>query len=318
MKKNYDLLCMGRSTLDLFGDEIGTLFEDLQGFRAYVGGSPTNICVAAQRLGLKTVLLTGVGDNFVSGFITKFLQKEGVETAHILNKPGKNTNTVMVALQPPDKMQFVAYGANNADLEMNIDDVLASPVAQCRVFAFNGMGLIQDPSRSAHQFAADYARRHGTKVFMDLDYRVPMWPDARIYTITVQVTLRLVDIAAGTEEEVMQAAGIQNLDEAVALLLELVQEAVIVKRGAKGATVYTRDGQVFNVAPFVVEVVNFLGAGDAFAGGFIYALLQGMDYATAARFGNACGAMIVTRHGTANDMPILDEVQAFIEAHGGL
>ncbi len=313
MNKTFDLLCMGRSSLDLFGDKVGTHFDDQTGFRAYVGGSPTNICVAAQRLGLKTALLTGMGDDYVRGFLLKFLDGEGINTQSVIFKPGLHTNTVLVALQPPIEMQFVAYHANNADLEITIDDVLNAPVAASRGLLFTGMCLLKEPSRSATQYAADFARTNQTKVFMDLDYRAPMWPDVRVYGITTRITLPLVDIAMGTVEEVCGAAGTDSLDGAVEKLLRLVNEALIVKHGESGSTVYTLDGQVHPIDPFQTTVVNFLGAGDAFAGGFIYSYLNSKSIPEAARFGNACGAYIVAQHGTANALPTLEQVQAFIQ-----
>ena len=305
---------MGRSSLDLFGDEVGTHFDDQTGFKAYVGGSPTNICVAAQRLGLKTSLLTGMGDDYVRGFLLKFLKAEGIDTQSIIFKPGMHTNTVLVALQPPVEMQFVAYHSNNADLEISVDDVLNAPIVASRVLLFTGMGLLKEPSRSATQYAADFARSNQTKVFMDLDYRPPMWPDARVYGITARVTLPLVDIAMGTVEEVCGAAGTDAIDSAVEKLLKLVNEALIVKQGEAGSTVYTVDGAVHHIDPFQTSVVNFLGAGDAFAGGFIYSYLNGKSIPEAARFGNACGAYIVGQHGTANALPTLDQIQAFIQS----
>lgn len=316
-KKTFDLLCMGRSSLDLFGAELGAQFEDLTGFRAFVGGSPTNICVAARRLGLKTALLTGVGDDYVSGFILKFLEREGIDTSAILRKSGTHTNTVMVALQPPTEMQFVAYHSNNADLEITIEDVMNAPIEQSKVLLFNGMGLMQDPSRYATQYAAEYARSLGKKVVMDIDYRVPMWPGPKVFGINARVTLPFVDIVTGTEDEIRAAAERDDLDEATARLLNLVHEAVIVKKGGEGCAVHTKDGNVYPIAPFKVDVVNFLGAGDAFAGGFIYGYLNGWELPKAARFGNACGAIIVAEHGTANAMPTLEQVMTFIESRGG-
>ncbi|GAB4522665.1 MAG: hypothetical protein OHK0046_35550 [Anaerolineae bacterium] len=313
----FDLISMGRSSLDLFGDELGADFADLSGFRAFVGGSPTNVCVAARRLGLRTAMFTGVGDNYVTQFITRFLAREGIVTDFVLPKPGHMTNAVMVALQPPDQMQFVAYGANNADLQLTIADVQRVPLHQARAFQFSGMGLISEPSRSATQYAAETARGHGVTVFMDLDYRMQMWPNAETYGICARVTLPLVDMAVGTEEEVMAAAGCDSVEAAAERLLGLVHKALVVKQGERGSTVYTREGLVQAVPPFRVTVVNFLGAGDAYLGGFIYGVLNEWPLARAARFGNACGAMIVTEHGTANAMPTLEAVYAFIAANGG-
>jgi len=316
--KTFDLLCMGRASLDLFGDQLGVDFADLTGFKAYVGGSTTNICVAATRMGLKTALLTGVGDDYVSGFLTRFLQNEGIDTQSVLRKLGKQTNTVLVALQPPEEMQFVAMHANNADLEITVDDVLAAPITDCRAFQFNGMNLLKEPSRSSTQFAAETARAHGAVVLMDLDYRAPMWADPRVYGVTTRLTLPLADVAMGGEAEVIAAAGVDDLERATSILLEKVQQALIVKHGSRGSTVYTVAGAVHEVPPFSVEVVNFLGAGDAFAGSFTWAYLQGWSVERAARLGNAAGALMVSEHGTANAMPTNVQVMAFLDAHGGI
>lgn len=314
MTQAYDLICMGRSSIDLFANPPGQPFDEVKQFDAFVGGSPTNICVAAHRLGLKTAMVTGVGDDYVSGFILKFLQAEGIETRYITFKPGYRTNAVMAAVQPPDLMQFVPYSADNADLELSMNDVENVPLTETRALLISGMALIRDPSRSATQYAAEQARFAGKTVFMDLDYRVPMWTDARTYGVTARMTLALVDVAIGTEAEVSAAAGIEDVTSAVVRLLPLVREAVVVKRGEKGCTVYHTDGSIYEVDSFPVDVVNFLGAGDAFAGALIHARLSGADWAQAARFANAAGAYLVAQQGTANAMPTRSELQAFIDA----
>lgn len=313
-----DLVCMGRSSLDLFGDALGQGFAQQTRFNAYVGGSPNNICVAARRLGLRTGMLTAVGADYAGDFIVEFLRREGVDVSGVKLKPGYITNTVAVALLPPDQMEFVAYHALNADLQLTMGDVLDSPLASSRVALISGMGLLADPARTATLFAAELAREQGARIIMDVDYRAPMWEHPRSFGVVARSALRLVDIAIGTDEELIAAAGQHDLASAVERLLGLVSIAVVVKRGADGSTVYTKTGEVHPAAAFPAQVVNFLGAGDAFAAGFIYQYLNGADWRTCARFGNACGAIIVAEHGTANMMPPLAQVQAFIREHGGL
>ncbi|MEQ8672570.1 MAG: 5-dehydro-2-deoxygluconokinase [Aggregatilineales bacterium] len=308
----FDLICIGRSSLDLFAENIGATFADVTGFKAFVGGSPTNVCVMAGRLGLKTAMITGLGDDYTRDFILKFLYEEGVSTDYITLKRGMQTNTVMVALEPPTDMQFVALHANNADLALTIDDMHKAPLATSRALLFSGMCLMQEPSRSATQAAAETARNGGAIVLMDLDYRVPMWSDARIYGITTRLTLNLVDIVLGTEEEVMAAASATDLDVAIERLKNIAHSAVIVKKGERGAEAHLKNGEVISVPAFKVDVVNFLGAGDAFAGAFAYAHLNGWDWGRALTFANAAGALIVSRHGTANAMPTLAEIDALI------
>src|SRR5213082_1714086 len=199
--QNYDLITMGRSSIDLYANEVGAPFVEIKSFAAYVGGSPTNISVGARRLGLRTALLTAVGDDPVGDFVLHFLQQEGVETAFIPRKPGRRTSAVVLGIEPPDKFPLVYYRDNCADIQLSIDDVLAVPISDCRVFEFSGTGLSREPSRSATIFAAEQAKAAGAKVILDLDFRPNQWHDARAFGVTVRSALPSVDIILGTEDE---------------------------------------------------------------------------------------------------------------------
>jgi 5-dehydro-2-deoxygluconokinase len=310
--RKYDLLCMGRSSIDLYANDIGAAFQDITGFAALVGGCPTNISVGTRRLGLRSALLTAVGADEVGNFILNFLRKEGVVTEFIPIKEGRRTSAVLLGIQPPDHFPLIYYRDNNADIELNFADVLAAPLADAHALLISGTGLSKEPSRSATQLAAEIARQHGTKVILDIDYRPDQWHDARAFGITTRVTLPLVDIAIGTEAEILAATGAPDAQAAVNRLLQSVREAVVFKRGADGAVVYTTDGECYVADPFKITVLNVLGAGDAFASGFLYGYLQGWHWRDAARLGNATGAIVVTRQGCANDMPTLAEAQAFM------
>jgi 5-dehydro-2-deoxygluconokinase len=336
--KSFDLITMGRSSIDLYANDIGAPFEEVDSFAAYVGGSPTNIAVGARRLGLEVALLTAVGDDKVGDFILKFLRDEGVETRYIPRKPGTRSSAVLLGIEPPDRFPLVFYRDNAADIQLTIDDVLATPIAEAGALEISGTGLSREPSRSATFFAAEQARRSGRTVYLDLDFRADQWHDPRAFGVTVRALLPLVDVAIGTEEEI-NAAMVQDpgdivirdqqisapqirgdIDTNIAGILSLPNgpEALVVKRGARGATIHLRTGETIEAPGFPVEVHNVLGAGDAFAAGFIYGRTKGWDYYLSARLGNACGAIVVTRHGCANFMAFEDEVLAFVEARGGL
>src|SRR5436189_5923123 len=154
----FDLITMGRSSIDLYANDVGAPFVDIKSFAAYVGGSPTNIAVGAQRLGLKTAVITAVGDDPVGDFVLNFLVKEGVETSFIPRKPGTRTSAVVLGIEPPDKFPLVYYRDNCADIALSIDDVLATPIGSCRIFEFSGTGLSKGPSRRANFFRADHTR----------------------------------------------------------------------------------------------------------------------------------------------------------------
>src|ERR1700693_4621686 len=167
MSSTFDLITMGRSSIDLYANEVGAPFVDIKSFAAYVGGSPTNIAVGAQRLGLRAAVITAGGGDPVGDFILTFLVKEGVETKYIPRKAGTRTSAVVLGIEPPDKFPLVYYRDNCADIALSIDDVLAAPIAQSRVFEFVGTTLSQDPSRSATLYAAEVARKAGTAVVLD-------------------------------------------------------------------------------------------------------------------------------------------------------
>jgi 5-dehydro-2-deoxygluconokinase len=336
MSKTYDLLNMGRSSIDLYSNDVGSPFVNITSFAAYVGGSPTNISVGGHRLGLKTALLTAVGSDPVGDFILHFLENEGVDTRFIPRKPLNRSSAVVLGIEPPDKFPLVYYRDNCADINLTIDDVLAAPVEDCAVFQFAGTNLSREPSRSATMFAAEQAKQAGAKVVLDIDFRPDQWHDVRAFGVVIRSTLRLVDVVIGTQDEInaamltdtrqMHLAHSQVSDTkvegdsrtAVQVMLGHGPEAVIEKVGAEGAQVHLPGGELIHAPGFPVEIYNILGAGDAFGAGFLYGYVKGWDWYRSARLGNACGAIVVTKHGCANFMPTMDEVMAFVQGYGGL
>lgn len=334
-EKPLDLITMGRSSIDLYANEVGAPFVDIKSFAAYVGGSPTNIAVGAHRLGLKAEVITAIGQDPVGEFILNFLEKEGVGTRFISRKPGARTSAVVLGIEPPDRFPLVYYRDNCADIQLTIDDVLAVPLGECRVFEFSGTGLSREPSRSATVFAAERARAAGACVILDLDFRPDQWHDARAYGVAVRASLANVDIVLGTEDECKavtladpaqvkvshsQISGARvagDLPAAVETMQGRGPSVVVVKRGEHGATLFEQGKPPRDVPGFPVEVYNVLGAGDAFAAGFIYGLVKGWDYYRAARMGNAGGAIVVTRHGCANFMAYEAEALKFVADRGG-
>jgi 5-dehydro-2-deoxygluconokinase len=334
-RRHYDILCMGRSCIDLYANDVGAPFVEIKSFAAYVGGCPTNISVGTRRLGLRSAILTAVGNDPVGDFVLNFLDNEGVVTEFVPHKLGHRTSAVILGIEPPDKFPLIYYRDNSADIELTIDDALAAPIAEARVLLISGTGLSREPSRSATLFAAERARAVGTKVILDLDFRPDQWHDARAFGVTIRSALRLADIVIGTADETKAAALTDravvdvthsqvsdahvagDVQQAATVVLGAGPEALAMKAGAERTTVYLRTGEVIAAAPFPVEVYNTLGAGDAFASGFIYGYLKGWDWHRSARMGNACGAIVVTRHGCANFMPYEQEALSFIEERGG-
>lgn len=332
----YDTLHMGRSSVDLYSNDIGAAFVDITSFAAFVGGSPTNISVGAKRLGLNSALLTAVGADLPGDFILNFLNKEGVETKFIPRKAGHRTSAVLLGIEPPDRFPLVYYRDNCADMELNIDDVWQSPIKEVKVFQFAGTNLYKDPCRSATFMAAGIAQRFGAEVVLDVDFRPDQWHDVRAFGVAVRAILHNVDIVIATDDELNAAMLVQDdqisvthsqvsdarvkgdTESSIRAILQSGPRAVVRKRGLDGSRVYLKDGATIDAAAFPVEVVNILGAGDAFAAGFLYGHIHGWGWQKSARLANACGAILVTKHGCANFMPTLDEAMAFVNARGGL
>ena len=314
--RTYDVLAMGRSSIDLYAHEIGRPIADVRSFDAYVGGCPTNVSVGTRRLGLKSALLTAVGDDQVGEFVTAFLEREQVETRFIPRKAGRRTSAVVLTIQPPDKFPLTFYRDNCADRAITVDDVARAPVADSRVVFVTGTGLSHEPARAATFAAAGAARAAGVPVVVDIDYRADQWDNAPAFSTHIRSLLRSATMAVGTEEELAAASGAADASDGAATVLESGIQALVLKRGARGSTVFRPNTAPVDVAPFPVDVLNVLGAGDAFASGFLYGYLQGWPLERAARMGNACGAIVVTRHGCANFMPTLDEVAAFVAGRG--
>jgi 5-dehydro-2-deoxygluconokinase len=317
MTAAYDVLAIGRSSIDLYAHEIGAPITEVHSFDAYVGGCPTNVSVGTRRLGLRSALLTAVGDDQVGEFVTAFLDREGVETRFIPRKPGRRTSAVILTIQPPNRFPLTFYRDNCADRALTVEDVDRAPLAASRLVFVTGTGLSHEPSRTATLAAAARARAAGATVIVDVDYRADQWPGAPTFADLMYRLLQSASLAVGTEEEIAAATGEHDARRGASTLLATGVEALVLKRGAAGATIFRRGGLETDVPSFPVEVLNVLGAGDAFASGFISGYLAGWPLERAVRMGNACGAIVVTRHGCANFMPTRDEVEAFVAARGG-
>jgi 5-dehydro-2-deoxygluconokinase len=325
---------MGRSCIDLYSNDVGAPFIDVTSFGAYVGGCPTNISVGTRRLGLNSALLTAVGNDLTGDFVLNFLTREGVDTRYIPRKAGRRTSAVLLSMEPPDRFPIIFYRDNCADIVLNLDDVEAAPVRDCRALLISGTGLSAEPSRSATIHAAELAHAAGATVFIDLDFRPGAWDDPRVYAVMLRRLAGLVDVALGTEDEVKAGTGFArytithgqethaevegDLDVAIQRVLEMGVPVLVVKHGPRGATVHEPHTEPLQVPGFPVDVLNVLGAGDAFASGIIYGRLQGWDWYRSTRMANAVGAIVVTRPACANSMPTLAEVEEFVGGRGGL
>ncbi len=331
--RSYDVLTIGRSSIDLYSNDIGTPFEQIRSFNAYVGGSPTNIAVGCQRLGLRAALLTCFGDDKIGDFLKYHLEQESVDLRYSPTRPYR-TSAVVLGVEPPDTFPLVYYRDNAADIQISSADVHQIPFEEIRMVEISGTALSREPSRSACISAVIAAQKAQCHILLDLDYRHDQWGSINEYQTFVQEILPYCHTILGTCEEILAATvadrdTIQIADQqisnpdisgcqttALTLMLSLTQACIIMKTGAQGATLLQPDKEPYPVSGYPVEVINILGAGDAFAAGLIYGLCRDMTIVESIRFANACGAILVTQHGCANFMPTFAEVRAFQAAYG--
>ena len=331
---NADLITVGRVNMDLYSRDIGAPFEDVSSFDAMVGGSPSNIAIGTSRLGLRSVAFTAVGDDRVGDYVLRYFRDEGVITDHVARKPGKLTSLALLGVQPPNQFPLSFYREDPADIHLTVADAAELPFASVRALMLSGNAFSRGTCADAARFCAEQGKAHGLATYMDLDLRPTDWSDPRAYGLTLRSVFPLVDVVIGTEEEFFAAladdpgpvvGGTELLDtnheELERTLTELlagdVVEVIVLKRGPRGVTVMTAD-ESLDVPGFPVDVLNTVGAGDSFASGLVRSRLAGLGWRESARFANACGAIVVTRHGCSAAFPTEDEVMSFARERGGL
>lgn len=331
---SFDLITLGRVSMDLFSEQIGAPFEKIESFETGVGGSPTNIAIGTSRLGLNSAAITAVGDDKTGDYVLDYLKNEKVSTEFVPVKAGTRTGLAILGVEPPDKFPLVFYRDNPADIYLTIDDIASVPIAESRALLLSGTALSRGTCRDATLYAAEIAQNAETLVFMDLDLRSDQWTHQKAYGLNMRVIASSVDVLIGTEEEfyaalaphpeaIMQGQAVDSARQSeLETLLQDIQRQypnliLIVKRGAHGVSILQSGQASQDVTGFPVTVLNTVGAGDAFASGLIYGRLQGWDWYKSARLANACGALVVTRNGCAKAFPYNEEIMTFIDKNGG-
>ncbi len=328
--KALDVITIGRASVDLYGQQIGSRLEDITSFAKSVGGCPANIAVGTARLGLKSALLTRVGDEQMGRFIREQLRREKVDVDGLRSDPDRLTALVLLSVEDEGVSPMIFYRSDCADMALSEDDVDEAFVASARAIVVTGTHFSRPNSDAAQRKAIRIAKANGGKVVFDIDYRPNLWGLAGhaegfgryIKSDRVSAQLKTVlpdcDLIVGTEEEVLIASGEADLLAALKTIRSLSAATIVLKRGAKGCIVYDgpisddlEDGIVGDGFP--IEIYNVLGAGDAFMSGFLRGWLGGEDLATAATWANACGAFAVSRLLCAPEYPTFTELQFFLK-----
>ena len=306
-----DVLVMGRLGVDVYPLQDGVGLEDVTSFGKYLGGSAANVSVAAARYGHRSALVSRVGDDPFGRYLLRELERLGVDNRDVTTDGRYATPVTFCEIFPPDDFPLYFYREPKApDLEIAPEDLDPAAIEAARILWLTVTGLSQEPSRAAHH-AALAARGRRTHTILDLDYRPMFWPDPAEATEQVGLALEHVTVAVGNREECEIAVGETDPDRAADALLERGVELAIVKQGPKGVLAKTADERV-EVPPHFVDVVNGLGAGDAFGGALCHGLLEGWGLERILRFANVAGAIVATRRECSTAMPDAAEVDAVL------
>jgi 5-dehydro-2-deoxygluconokinase len=309
-----DVLTMGRVGIDLYPLQSNVGLDKVTSFGKFLGGSPTNVAVAAARYGRVSAVITRTGPDPLGVYVRDELERLGVSSRYVSDVEGLKTPLVLCEIFPPDNFPLYFYRDPVApDLMIEADELDEDAIRSAKIFWTTVTGLTREPSRSAHHHAlAVRAREEHT--ILDLDYRAELWESTTDATEQVQKALAKSTVAIGNREECEIAVGETDPDRAADALLERGVSIAVVKRGPKGVMAKTASERI-EVEPFAVDVVNGLGAGDAFGGAFCHGLLSGWDLEKIVRFANAAGAIVAGRLECSTAMPFEEEVLTALEVH---
>jgi 5-dehydro-2-deoxygluconokinase len=328
--RKLDVVCIGRLAVDLYAQQIGAPLSDVSSFAKYLGGSSANIAFGCARLGLKSAMLARVGNEPNGQFLTAALAAEGCDVSQIKIDPERLTALVMLGLKDKDTFPLIFYRDNCADMALAEEDIDEAFIASSKALLITGTHFSTQQVHRSSSLALEYARRNNVRTVLDIDYRPVLWGltqkgdgETRFIandgvTAHLQGILPKFDLVVGTEEEFMIAGGGRDIIASLQAVRALSQATLVVKRGPLGCTVIhgaipNSLDEGFNYKGVQVEVLNVLGAGDAFLSGFLKGWLNGADDESCCRYANACGALVVSRHACAPAMPTPVELAYFLQ-----
>lgn len=312
VNQTFDAIAIGRSGVDVYPLQVGLGLEDVTSFGKFLGGSAANVAVAAARLGNRTALISGVGNDPFGRYVRNELDRLGVDNRFVTTHGEYPTPVTFCEIFPPDDFPLYFYRKPSApDLQIESAELDLDAIRNAKLYWSTVTGLSEEPSRSAH-FAAWEARSRAPLTVLDLDYRPMFWATPAAASEQVQRALAHVTVAVGNREECEIAVGETNPHKAADALLDLGVELAIVKQGPRGVLGKTKHSSV-TVPPNEVDVVNGLGAGDAFGGSLIHGLLRGWQLEKTLRYANAAGAIVASRLECSTAMPTATEVSDLAE-----
>ncbi|MFT2109557.1 bifunctional 5-dehydro-2-deoxygluconokinase/5-dehydro-2-deoxyphosphogluconate aldolase [Marinomonas sp. 2405UD68-3] len=328
--KNLDLICLGRAAVDFYSEQIGSRLEDASSFAKYLGGSSCNIAFGTARLGLKSAMLTRVGDEHMGRFVKEELERAGVDISHVVTDPERLTGLVVLGIKDKDTFPLIFYRNDCADMAVSKDDFDLEFIRSAKALLITGTHFSTENTHATSKQALTFAKQSNTKCVLDIDYRPVLWGltspgDGETRFVSnekvsshLQGILGDFDLIVGTEEEIHIAGGSTDTITALNTIRTLSDATIVLKLGAQGCTVLEKNipkstkGFVVHTG-VLVDVMNVLGAGDAFMSGFLRGWIHNESQKACCDYANACGALVVSRHGCAPAAPSAEELDYYME-----
>lgn len=319
--RELDYIGLGRLCIDLNANEINRPMEETLTFTKYVGGSPANITIALAKLGARTGFIGRVSDDQFGRFIVNYLQERKIDTDHVVvDRSGSVTGLAFTEIKSPTDCSIVMYRDNVADLKLEPQDISEDYIKKAKTLLISGTALAKSPSREAVFQAIDYARKHDVVIIFDIDYRGYTWTSKEETAVYCNLVAEKSDIIIGGREEfdiLEVGSGFKAKDDQETAEHWFAYEAkiVVIKHGGDGSVVFSKDGELFRHGVFPTKVIKTFGAGDSFAGAFIYGLLENWGLAQCQEFGSASASIVVSSHSSSDAMPTVEQITSHIKAH---
>ncbi|UOF90331.1 5-dehydro-2-deoxygluconokinase [Fodinisporobacter ferrooxydans] len=316
--KPLDLIALGRLCIDLNANEFNRPMEETMTFTKYVGGSPANIAIGLARLGQKSGFIGRIADDQMGRFIKSYLEKNQIDTSNVItDQSGSVTGLAFTEIKSPTECSILMYRDNVADLKLEPRDVSEEYIKHSKALLISGTALAKSPSREAVFVALDYARKHDVTIFFDLDYRPYTWNSPEETAVYYNLAAEKCDVIIGTREEFdFMECFAKNTDHddhvTAQKWFDFHAKIVVIKHGKDGSIAYTKTGESFTGTIFPAKVLKTFGAGDSYAAGFIYGLLQGWDIPKAMEYGAAAASIVISSHSSSDSMPTVEQVEEYI------
>lgn len=316
--RELDIVLLGRAAIDLNPTDYYKPLHESTTFKKYLGGSPANIAVGMARLGKKVGFIGTVSDDQFGTFIEKRFESEGIDISHVTRvKGGEKLGLTFTEILSETESSILMYRNGAADLQLSVEDIDEEYIKKSKALLVSGTALSQSPSREAALKALRFAKKNGTKVIFDIDYRPYNWKNADEISIYYSTVAREADVILASREELdlteaLIEAGRDDRQSAAYWHRQGVK-ILVIKHGKEGSTAYTDDGNSYSIKPFPVKLLKSFGGGDGYASAFLYGLFEGWDIIDALEFGSASAAMLVASHACSEDMPDVASVTQFIK-----